>query len=187
MDKNTVCSVKNRSSSQVCYRIPEDGIRRTFAPGETKKIDYSELEKLSWQPGGNALMAQYLQILNETAIEDLGIIAEPEYHMNEEQVKELILSGKLDAFLDALDFAPEGVIDLIKLYAVSLPMTDYDKRKALKQKTGFDVDTALKHIEEERAEDAIVAETPQRRVQTTTENTPTYRRTSGSNYKKIDK
>ena len=48
MDKNTICSVKNRSSSQVCYRIPEDGIRRTFAPGEVKKINYNELEKLSW-------------------------------------------------------------------------------------------------------------------------------------------
>ena len=37
--------VKNRSASMVVYKIPEDGIRREFAPGESKKIKYAELEK----------------------------------------------------------------------------------------------------------------------------------------------
>jgi hypothetical protein len=56
MDSNTICIVKNRSFSRVGYTIPEDGIRREFAPGESKKIRYSELEKLSFQSGGVALM-----------------------------------------------------------------------------------------------------------------------------------
>mgnify|MGYP006988999603 CR=1 FL=1 len=63
------------------------------------------------------------------------------------------MRGSLDAFLDALDFAPMGVIDLIKSMAVSLPLTDLNKRKALKDKTGFDVDKALVHLEEEKAEE----------------------------------
>ena len=46
-----------------------------------------------------------------------------------------------------------GVIDLIKTMAVQLPLTDMAKRKALKEKTGFDVDKALVHIEEEKAEE----------------------------------
>ena len=37
-------SVKNRGSSVVSYRIPEAGIRRSFAPGETKQISAVELE-----------------------------------------------------------------------------------------------------------------------------------------------
>ena len=40
------CLVKNRGASHVSYRIPEDGIRRSFAPGETKEISYKELEKV---------------------------------------------------------------------------------------------------------------------------------------------
>ena len=30
--------VKNRSNMQVIYNLPEMGIRREFAPGETKKL-----------------------------------------------------------------------------------------------------------------------------------------------------
>jgi hypothetical protein len=45
---NDFCNVKNRSASIVVYAIPEDGIRRSFAPGETKKISYQELEKLTY-------------------------------------------------------------------------------------------------------------------------------------------
>jgi hypothetical protein len=187
MEKNTTYIVKNRSSSQVCYRIPEDGIRRTFAPGESKKIGFAELEKLTWQAGGRELMTNFLQIQNETAIRELGIVAEPEYHMSEEQVKELIRTGSLDAFLDALDFAPVGVIDLIKVFSVSIPLEDYSKRRALKEKTGFDVDTAIRNLEAEKAEEKIKDEVPAaRRVQTQKEEIPAGRRTPVT-YKVIEK
>jgi hypothetical protein len=53
--------------------------------------------------------------------------------------------GTLDEFLDCLDFAPIGVIDLIKRYAVALPLSDYNKRKAIKDKLGYDVDAAIKN------------------------------------------
>ena len=45
--QDTLYDVKNRSASMVVYKIPEDGIRREFAPGESKKIKFGELEKLS--------------------------------------------------------------------------------------------------------------------------------------------
>ena len=72
---------------------------------------------------------------------------------DEEQIVDLIKNGSLDAFLDCLDYAPVGVIDLLKKYAVSLPMNDIKKRQALKEKTGFDVDVAIKNAEAEKAED----------------------------------
>ena len=84
----------------------------------------------------------------------MNVNREVEYNMSEADVKNLLVSGSLDAFLDALDFAPIGVIDLIKSMAVALPLTDISKRKALKEKTGFDVDKALVHVEEEKAEEA---------------------------------
>jgi hypothetical protein len=48
--------------------------------------------------------------------------------MSEAQIQKLILTGTLDEFLDCLDFAPIGTIDLLKAYCVSLPVTDYEKR-----------------------------------------------------------
>lgn len=146
--------VKNRSASMVVYRIPEDGIRREFAPGESKKIKYSELEKLSYQSGGRALMTNFLQIIDESVTESLNVNTEPEYYMSEEQIVELIKTGSYAAFLDCLDYAPVGVIDLVKKYAVSLPMNDTQKRQALYEKTGFSVDIAIKNMESEKNDDA---------------------------------
>jgi hypothetical protein len=45
--------------------------------------------------------------------------------------------------LDALDFAPEGVIALIKDEAVKTNLNDMSKREAILDKTGFDVTKAI--------------------------------------------
>lgn len=189
--KDTTYLVKNRSASHVIYRIPEQNIRRQFMPGETKKLSYGELEALSYQPGGVALMTNFLQIQSAEVTKELGIRTEPEYNMSEQQIVDLIKTGSLDAFLDCLDFAPIGVLDLLKKYAVSVPLVDYDKRLALKQKTGFDVDAALRHIEEEKAEEKTEdnAAPTGRRVQVQTEEAPVApgRRTAGSAYKIVSK
>lgn len=158
--ENTKYNVKNRSSSVVVYRIPESNLRREFAPGETKPIPFEELEKLTYQEGGRELLENFLQIMDEIPTTELNINREVEYDMSEADIQKLLLSDPLDNFLDALDFAPIGVIDLIKSMAVSLPLTDIDKRRALKDKTGFDVDAALHHLEEERAEEKAPAAAP---------------------------
>lgn len=150
---NKMYNVKNRSASMVVYKIPEEGIRREFAPGETKRISYGELEKLSYQSGGRSLMTNFLQITDDEVINNLNIHAENEYFISEEQIIDLLKTeGNMDAFLDCLDYAPVGVIDLIKQFAVSLPLNSLEKRQAIKEKTGFDVNQALQHIEEEKLE-----------------------------------
>ena len=111
-------NVKNRSAGVATYKIPEMGVRRTFSPGETKKISAEELEKLTYRPGGMAMLANFLQIMEPEAIAQVGLNPQPEYHMSEADIKNLLLSGSLDEFLDCLDFAPSGVIDLIKKMSV---------------------------------------------------------------------
>ena len=159
-------NVKNRSASVVIYNIPDANIRRTFTPGEVKKVKYSELEQLTYQPGGIEILANFLQILDENEVQSFGIRTQPEYYMNEQQIIDLLKNGSLDAFLDALDFAPQGVLDLIKRLSVQLPLNDVAKRKAIKDKLGFDVETAVRLVEEEKKEDEAPATTaPTRRVE----------------------
>lgn len=186
ISKDTVFNVKNRSASIVVYRIPEANIRREWAPGEVKRITWDELEKLGYQAGGRELVYNYLQV--EEAVTDmLGVKREPEYEMSEQQVKDLILTGSLDAFLDALDFAPMGVQDLIKKYAVELPIADPAKRDALKEKTGFDVDKAIANDKADKAKESKIEDVPTgRRVKPATETTTPGRRTTGG-YKVINK
>ena len=188
MDSNTTYLVTNRSASVVVYSIPEDNIRREFAPGETKKIKHGELEKLSYQSGGGLLITNYFLIRSEQAIKELGVHTEPEYFMTEKEIIDLIKTGSLDAWLDCLDFAPNGVIEMIKKLSVSVPLNDYEKRKSLKDKTGFDVDAAIKHMEEEREEDnKPAATTPKRRVQTVEEPVAQPARRTAPKYNVVNK
>lgn len=169
--------VHNRSTSTVVYNIPELNIRREYSPGESKEIDEKELEALRYQPGGTVLMNQFLQIsANEETLNRLNVNPEPEYFLNEKQIVKLLEEGSLDEFLDCLDFAPNGVIDLIKKFAVQLPLNDVAKRQALKDKKGFDVDLAIKNT---KLADTDVAETkPTRRVISTNGTKSAARRTT---------
>lgn len=186
MDKSKVYEVKNRSSSVVVYNIPDDRVRREFMPGETKRISFGELEKLTYQSGGRSLINNYFLIKDPDAIKDLEVKTEPEYYLTEPQIVDLLTNGSLDQFLDCLDFAPAGVIELVKDLSIKLPLSDYQKRQALKEKIGFDIDAALRHIEEEKAEAKEVnggediSAAPQRRVKPATE---TSGRRAGGNYK----
>lgn len=154
--------VKNRSDSIIFYTVPDLSVRRTFNPGESKDISENEIKQLSFQSGGMSLITDFLQI-QRADLEKIGLAEqEKEYFFSEDEVKELILNGTRDEFLDALDFAPDGVIDLIKKYAVSLPMYDTYKINALREKTGFDVSKAIENNEVEESTPTV--STKQRRV-----------------------
>ena len=177
--------VKNRSASTVICRIPELGIRREFAPGETMTMSYDELEKLTYQSGGRDLIANFLQIMEDEVTDNLGIHKEAEYYMSEQQIIDLLKRGSLDAFQDALDFAPIGVIDLIKQFAVQLPLTDTVKINVLKEKTGFDVEKALDNAASEKTAEKI---TPIKETASSGRRTNTnYKVNTGSNYKVVSK
>ena len=184
---STMYRVKNRGASTVVYKIADKGIRREFKPGQIMQISSEELEELTFQPGGTLILSQFLQIMDLDGIQAARIKTEPEYHMSEADVAKLIKVGSLDAFLDALDFAPVSVIDLIKKMSVDIPLMDMEKRKALKAKTGFDVDAALRHIEEEKEDNGqnTILKTTERRVKP--DAAPAGRRTAPPQYNIIKK
>ena len=188
MSENKTYNVKNRSAGSVVYTIPEIGVRREFAPGESKKLSFVELEKLTFVPGGRYLMANYLQIDEEKITEEFNIKTEPEYYMSEADVIALLKTGELDALLDALDFAPAGIIDLIKKYSVTLPLTDTRKIEAIKEKTGFDVSVAIAHDKADKeAEGPFKDVTPGRRVKPAETAPATPGRRTSTSYKVVNK
>ena len=150
IEKDTLIKVKNRDSGTVGYTIPELGnLHRSFAKGETKEITMDELRKLSYISGGKILLQNYLIVQNQDALKELlSDDVEPEYYYGEEEVKKLLLTGSNDQLLDCLEFAPEGVIGLVKDLAVSLKINDISKRNIILEKTGFNVTNAIAINEE---------------------------------------
>ena len=149
----TLISVTNRSNGSVVYRIPERHIRREFNRKETKKVPFQEIMEVAAQPGGRELIYNFLLIESEEVVKDgLNLNAEPEYWLTEDMIAgEWMDTCTLNAFKDALDFAPEGVKALIKKYAVSKPLNDMAKRQALLDQLKFDVTKAFAMNEAETA------------------------------------
>ena len=197
MDTSKKVRVRNRSNSIVIYKVDDLRVPREFTPGETKMIPIEELMALSQKPGGAYIIQNSLFIEDPATVNEMPIRVEPEYYLDDKGVIDLLTKGSVDQLLDCLDFAPGGVIDLVQKYALSLPLTDTRKIKAIKDKTGFDVALALKHKEELAAEAAetqnqtesgmeVGGTATRRRVQPAAETTSTGRRTTPQ-YKVVTK
>lgn len=187
LNNKTLVKVKNRTDRRVGYSIPDlNNLRRQYTPGEVKEVTMEELRKLSYIGGGDYILKNYLQINEPEAVEELVGEVEPEYFYSREDVEKIINNGSLDAFEDLLDFAPSGVIDLVKEIAVKTELNDVKKRKAIFEKTGLNVDKAI-DFEKEVAEAKDQNEKKTRRVKDNViEETPKkVRRTSLPDYSNV--
>lgn len=143
MDSNKIISVYNRHRGRVQYSVADLGVRRVFVPGETKKVPFEELEKLSFKRGGYRILKDDLIIQDKEAVEALLGEVEPEYYYTEPEIVKILTEGSYDQLLDCLDFAPAGVLDLIKDVSVKIKLNDVAKREAIKNKLRFNVDKAI--------------------------------------------
>ena len=190
---NKMVKVTNRSRGTVGYTIPDMGnLQRFFAHGETKVVPMEEIRKLDWTPGGAVLLRDYLKIEDAEAVEEILHDVEPEYNYTEKEIKEILLNGSMDQLMDTLDFAPEGVIDLIKDLAIKLEIPDVRKRNAISERTKCDISKAIEINQLSKNQDEEPdTKVKQRRVQpVSTQSTVKERRTAVLNndkYKIVNK
>lgn len=167
LNKNTRIKVKNRSTGPVVYTLPDmNNLHRKFYAGEVKDLPFEELQKLSYKPGGMYILENYLIIENKEAIDELLGKVELEYNYNENEIKDLLTKGSLDELLDCLDFAPAGVIDLLKKIAVEIEISDLRKRQAIFDKTGLNITKAIEIKDANKEETTAEAPATGRRVAT---------------------
>lgn len=148
--------VRCRDTGRVGYLIPEmNNLHRSFAKGEVKEIPYQELKQLSYVPGGMVILKECLVIEDKEVLEDIVGGVEPEYHYTEADIRNVLINGTQDQFLDFLDWAPSGAIDIMKEIAVKEEVNDIRKRDAILAKTGFNVSKAIEinHMSEEPDEE----------------------------------
>jgi hypothetical protein len=113
-----------------------------------------ELRQAVQIPGTKRLIENNLIIHSKEAVDELLPGAEPEYYYTAKDVDFLLEKGTLDQLLDALDFAPQGVVDLIKERAVKTELNDVRKRDAILDQTNFNVTKAIEinHLSETKAD-----------------------------------
>ena len=167
IDDKTIVTLTNRDNGQIGYTIDDLRISRTFEPNETKKVTAEEIRKLSYFPAGRKALKDTFIIGNEELIEEILHTVEPEYFYTEKDIEKLVKESSIEEFLDALDFAPESVVDMIKDTCVKLEVNDVRKREAVKEKTGLDVTKAIEwEREANKVDEEEKKEEPKRRVVT---------------------
>ena len=167
-DKKMI-KVRNRNAGGTGYFFETNGGgqgRRYFEPNEEKIISLDELKQLSYTRGGEYILKNCLVINDKSALEALDLEVEPEYFYDEAAVKEILISGSYDLLEDTLNFAPAGVIDMIKKFAVELEIPDVNKRKMISEKTGLNIDNAIRvnQIMAEESTEEEKSEAPKRKT-----------------------
>ena len=164
-DNEKMVQVKNRNVGSTGYTF-ENGFHRRFEHNEVKTIPLEELKQLSYIPGGEYILKNCLVINDKAALDVLNLNVEPEYFYSEEDVKKILLEGSIEQLEDTLNFAPNGVKEMVKKFAVDLEIPDVRKRDLITKKTGFNINNAINvnHIMAEGLDEAPVEEAPKRKA-----------------------
>lgn len=151
-------TVTNITRSPIGYTLSSNNVRRIIAGGATVKVTADELRNLNLESGGNVLIKDYLRVNNRDLALEFGIsedLFDHEYNWGREKIDDVLLNGSMDEFLDALDFAPHRVINMLVERAVELEAPDNNKLNALSKRTALNISSMIenKHAYDEKKEE----------------------------------
>lgn len=147
MDLNTKVAVIKRAKGSVGYKIDTLRVSRSWKHDAKDPIyiPVAELIELTTIPGGRKLLEEYLIIQDEEArLEVLGIETSPEYLYTEKEINYLLSKGSNEQLLDCLDYAPKGVLDLVKMLAIQNKPDTTVKVEAINKKFDINLDELIK-------------------------------------------
>lgn len=162
---STNIRVKNLVNYKVGYTVDEDNVNRQFEPYEIKQIRAGELRKLNYTRGGHVMLTQYLSVMNRDLANEFGIDDDSfdnEYNWDAEKVDSVLTKEPIEVLQDALDFGPIGIKELIKDRAIELKIDSMDKRQAISEALGVDLNSMI-DIQKMKEEDQIAPEKPKTR------------------------
>lgn len=134
--------VTNRDNGLVCLKLSNNKLIE-FNQGQTRKVSIDDLIEANSSTGNRVILRDYLVIQDKEALDILEMEPEPEYFYSEKEIRKLLSEGTLEQLEDCLNFAPGGVIDLLKDIAVEIKLPDTRKRELIAKKTGFNIDNIL--------------------------------------------
>lgn len=185
MDLTRKVAVRSRARGVVNYKIDSLRVKRIWQKsGDIINIPIDELIELTTIRGGQRLLDKYLVIEDKEALKLIyDYELAPEYSYGEAEIDFLLHAGTNEQLFDALDYAPQGALDLIRIMAIKNKPDTILKLEAINNKFGINLNTIIKNSEAD-TDSQEVEETPIRRsapVELSTDSKST------SKYKVIDK
>jgi len=178
VNDSTLISVRNLVDHKVVYVVPEEHRRVVFEGFQEKKIPAKELRALNYTVGGAELIHNYLCVKDKDMREEFNIPSDlVEYDWTIKDIQRVLtdLSSPIEELEDALDFAPEGIREMLTDYAVKWKIPDSNRRKIISKMTGVNIDKMIE-FSEAVAEDDNQDTTPTHRRLSNTQSSQTGRR-----------
>ena len=166
-DKNKRIKVINRTDGGLAYSIDSLRVSRYWPkPGDFLNISVAELLELRTVQGGTKILEECLLIEDPEALKILypDTEIEPEYNYGIKEIEYLLQEASLEQLLDTLDYAPKGVLDLIRLKAVERLPNETSKIVAINEK--FDIDINKIHELNNEKDIKVTEEKPKRKRRT---------------------
>lgn len=183
----TKVDVQNLVDHIVVFTDADNHRRYSFQPFEKKTVAAGVLRQLNYSYGGSVLLKNFLSVKNADLAKEFGVDPDEtiEYNWTEKDVDNLLTSGSVDELLDALEFGPEGIQNLIIDKAVETKLNDMEKRKAIFDMTGKDINQmiSLREQSETKSEDSDAPKKARRVAKKKTTTKSTGRRTNTSTKK----
>lgn len=172
--------ITNMMDCTTGYVVDLTGVRRFLPPHASFRVKAGELRELSYQLGGIDLLQNYIRVGNPYLAAEFGVDTKEtiEYNWTQDDVDKCLTSGPLDELLDALDFAPEGIKQLLADRAIALKIPDVDKREAIKKALGVDITSAIQNRHAYDTEEEAEKKPARRRTAAKTESAPKRRRST---------
>ena len=157
MISETKIPVRNRTQGSVSYKLDSRLTARSWQKeGTVLYPTLEELKEVMMIPGGAYLLKNCLVIEDpEARLEVLGAEPEPEYLYGEKEIKTLLYEAEDEALLDCLDYAPQGVLELVRQYAIEKLPNSMAKIQAINEKFNINLThmaDLVKDLEGEPAE-----------------------------------
>lgn len=148
--------VTSRTIGSLSYQIdPSKPMRTWNKAGDYLNITIAELLELRTIGGGEYTLREYLLIEDEEALKLVfdEQDVEPEYKYGIAEVDFLLYESELEQFLDALDYAPKGVLDLILVKAKEKLPNTTAKISAINDKFSVDINKSFDLLKKDGSEE----------------------------------
>lgn len=139
--------IRNLCDHTICYSTNDGMHRRELSPNQEIVVTAAELRQLNSDRGGHYLLERFIEVENQELAKEFGIDVEetPEYTWRASDVDDVLLNQSIERLEDALDFAPEGIVNLIVTRAVELDIPDNRKREAIQKRTNRNISNMIEN------------------------------------------
>lgn len=165
--------VQNLTNDDITYIDNDGGVERRiiFRGQQSQWLPREMVERMTYDHGGSVLIKHYLSVKDDGIREEIGVPEDQiEYDYTQEDIVEMLQTNYQDKIADALDFGPEGIVEMIVDQAVALPITDTSTMELISNKTNKNIAAMIKNktdLESATETEKSTAKTGGRRVQTT--------------------